>query len=63
MLWSFSRDGGVPGYTLWSSVNKYTGTPINAGEYRMSSELLLEASNIHSSHSLEFFDLSCLDKW
>ena len=31
MLWSFSRDGGVPGYKLWSSVNKYTGTPINAG--------------------------------
>lgn len=30
MLWSFSRDGGVPGYKIWSSVNKYTGTPINA---------------------------------
>lgn len=38
MLWSFSRDGGVPGYKLWSSVNKFTGTPINAGEHRYSSK-------------------------
>lgn len=30
MLWSFSRDGGVPGHKLWSSVNPLTGTPINA---------------------------------
>lgn len=30
MLWSFSRDGGVPGWKIWSSVNPVTGTPINA---------------------------------
>ena len=30
MLWSFSRDRGVPGHRLWSSVNRLTGTPINA---------------------------------
>ncbi|EIE25066.1 putative GABA-specific permease [Coccomyxa subellipsoidea C-169] len=30
MLWSFSRDGGVPLYRVWAAVNKYTGTPLNA---------------------------------
>ena len=30
MLWSFSRDGGVPFHRLWSSVNPLTGTPINS---------------------------------
>ena len=30
MCWSFSRDGAVPGHSLWSRVNPYTGTPINA---------------------------------
>ena len=30
MLWSFSRDGAVPGYKLWSSVNPWTKTPVNA---------------------------------
>ena len=30
MLWSFSRDGAVPGWRLWSSVNPITKTPINA---------------------------------
>ena len=43
MLWSFSRDGGVPGYKLWSSVNKFTGTPINAGEHQYCSQLCLSA--------------------
>ena len=41
MLWSFSRDGGVPGYRLWSSVNKFTGTPINAGEHHCCLTLIL----------------------
>ncbi len=30
MLWSFSRDGAVPGWQLWSAVNPLTKTPINA---------------------------------
>ena len=30
MLWSFSRDGGVPFHRIWSSVNPLTGTPINS---------------------------------
>ncbi len=30
MLWSFSRDGGVPLYRVWAAINKYTGTPLNA---------------------------------
>ena len=30
MLWSFSRDGGVPLYRVWSAINKRTGTPLNA---------------------------------
>ena len=30
MLWSFSRDGALPGYKLWSSVNPWTKTPVNA---------------------------------
>ena len=30
MLWSFSRDGAVPGHQLWSRVNGMTATPINA---------------------------------
>ncbi|EIE25067.1 amino acid transporter [Coccomyxa subellipsoidea C-169] len=30
MLWSFSRDGGVPLYRVWAAINKRTGTPLNA---------------------------------
>ena len=30
MLWSFSRDGAVPGHNFWHRVNRYTGTPINS---------------------------------
>ncbi|BDA41309.1 Amino-acid permease BAT1 [Coccomyxa sp. Obi] len=30
MLWSFSRDGGVPLYRVWAAVNSRTKTPINA---------------------------------
>ena len=28
MCWSFSRDGAVPGHSLWSKVNRYTGAPL-----------------------------------
>ncbi|CAL8461965.1 g1496 [Coccomyxa elongata] len=30
MLWSFSRDGGVPLYCVWAALNHRTKTPINA---------------------------------
>ena len=30
MLWSFSRDGGVPLYKVWASINPRTQTPTNA---------------------------------
>jgi amino acid transporter len=30
MLWSFSRDGGVPLYKVWAALNMFTGTPVNA---------------------------------
>ncbi|KAK9909174.1 hypothetical protein WJX75_008248 [Coccomyxa subellipsoidea] len=30
MLWSFSRDGGVPLYKVWAAVNRRTRTPTNA---------------------------------
>ena len=30
MLWSFSRDRGVPLYKVWASVNPRTQTPTNA---------------------------------
>eukprot|EP00891_Asterochloris_glomerata_P002201 jgi/Astpho2/2201/Aster-03190 len=30
MLWSFSRDGGMPFSFLWSRVNKFFGIPVNA---------------------------------
>ena len=30
MLWSFSRDGGVPLYRVWASLNPRTQTPNNA---------------------------------
>ena len=30
MLWSFSRDGGMPFSFLWSKVNKFFGIPVNA---------------------------------
>lgn len=30
VLWSFSRDGGVPLYKVWAAINWWTGTPVNA---------------------------------
>ncbi len=30
MLWSFSRDGGVPSYRVWAALNHRTKTPINS---------------------------------
>jgi hypothetical protein len=30
MLWSFSRDGGVPLHRVWAAVNYRTRTPVNA---------------------------------
>ena len=30
MLWSFARDGGVPFHKVWSTVNRFTGTPVNS---------------------------------
>lgn len=30
MLWSFSRDGGVPLYRVWAAINYRTRTPVNA---------------------------------
>ncbi|KAK9908694.1 hypothetical protein WJX75_001534 [Coccomyxa subellipsoidea] len=30
MMWSFSRDGGVPLYKVWAAVNRRTRTPTNA---------------------------------
>ena len=30
MLWSFSRDHGMPFSFLWSRVNRYFGIPVNA---------------------------------
>lgn len=29
-VWSFSRDGGIPGHTYWSHVNKTFDLPVNA---------------------------------
>ncbi len=30
MLWSFARDKGVPLHGVWSALNTYTETPVNA---------------------------------
>ena len=30
MLWSFSRDGGVPLHRVWGAINGVTGAPLNA---------------------------------
>ncbi|KAK9902676.1 hypothetical protein WJX75_002307 [Coccomyxa subellipsoidea] len=30
MLWAFARDCGVPLHSVWSALNVYTGTPVNA---------------------------------
>ena len=30
MLWSFSRDGGVPLFRVWARLNRHTQTPTNA---------------------------------
>ena len=30
MLWAFARDRGVPLHSVWSALNVYTGTPVNA---------------------------------
>ena len=40
MLWSFSRDGAVPGWRLWSSVNPVTKTPVNAVLFMVRSYLV-----------------------
>ena len=37
MLWSFSRDHGMPFSFLWARVNHYFGIPVNAVRPRMPS--------------------------
>ncbi|CAL5221654.1 g3881 [Coccomyxa viridis] len=41
MLWSFSRDGALPGYKLWSSVNPWTKTPVNAVMFMVTLSFIL----------------------
>jgi hypothetical protein len=49
MLWSFSRDGGVPGHRLWSSVSPLTGTPVNSVWAMVTFAFLLGLPMLYSS--------------
>ena len=49
MLWSFSRDHGMPFSFLWARVNHYFGIPVNAvrpGTPSFSSFLLIAATGM-----------------
>lgn len=55
MLWSFSRDHGMPFSFLWSRVNRYFGIPVNAvrpGMPSFSSTFAVAAAG--SCHSADF---------
>jgi len=48
MLWSFSRDGGVPFHQLWSAINESTQTPILAVWAMVTFAFLLGLPMLHS---------------
>ena len=48
MLWSFSRDGGVPLYRVWAAVNRRTRTPTNAVWAMTALAFLLGLPMLHS---------------
>lgn len=53
MLWSFSRDGGVPFHRLWSAINKTSGTPILAVWAMVIFAFLLGLPMLHSTAAFQ----------
>lgn len=49
MLWSFARDGGVPFHKVWSTVNRFTGTPVNSVWAMVTCTFLLGLPMLNSS--------------
>ena len=49
MIWSFARDRGLPGNTIWKRVNRLTGTPMNAIAFAVVVAFLLGLPLIHST--------------
>ena len=53
MLWSFSRDGGIPFHRVWSAINKTSGTPILAVWAMVIFAFLLGLPMLHSTAAFQ----------
>ena len=53
MLWSFSRDGGIPFHRLWSAINRTSGTPILAVWAMVTFAFLLGLPMLHSTAAFQ----------
>ena len=53
MLWSFSRDGGIPFHRLWSAINPTSGTPILAVWAMVTFAFLLGLPMLHSTAAFQ----------
>ena len=53
MLWSFSRDGGIPFHRLWSAINPTSGTPLLAVWAMVTFAFLLGLPMLHSTAAFQ----------
>ena len=59
MLWSFSRDGGIPFHQLWSAINESTQTPILAVWAMVTFAFLLGLPMLHSTSAFQAVTSIC----
>jgi amino acid transporter len=59
MLWSFSRDGGVPLYQAWGSVEDKTGTPLCAVWAMTAMAFLIGLPMLHSNEAFDAIGSIC----
>jgi amino acid transporter len=59
MLWSFSRDGGIPAHQLWSAISEGTQTPILAVWAMVMFAFLLGLPMLHSLSAFQAVTSIC----
>ncbi|CAL8461962.1 g1493 [Coccomyxa elongata] len=59
MLWSFSRDGGIPFHQLWSAINEGTQTPILSVWAMVTFAFLLGLPMLHSTSAFQAVTSIC----
>ncbi|EIE25071.1 amino acid transporter [Coccomyxa subellipsoidea C-169] len=59
MLWSFSRDGGIPFHQLWSAINESTQTPILSVWAMVTFAFLLGLPMLHSTSAFQAVTSIC----